>query len=765
MTRASSVSSLTKIALAVLIAWGLSPFSLFMGTKTAYAGTYNSVTGSSNGSNVELDITVGNVGNAWYDEANFTVTYDDGSTGSLLVKTALANNEGHVEYNWATVSGSSFTYTSKANDSYSAHIVIPQSVFGGKAFTLQSGTTTITSQQMGIGSGSSEQGSSGQGSGEQGSSGQGSPEQGSSGQGQASQDPNNSNDQGSGEGDAGQGQGSQGQDGQEQGSSGGGLTSGSGTNSGSLDPTMAGAIVVDGENDDWENVSALASNDSYIPEWKLARDTAGNVYFMFDGTASTQWDYNFQWWNLEINQNGSSQTMQIANLANQTGATVEMTNNANHNTPGPFVVEAMIPASYFTDANASLKFVGSEVKVSDVPVLSGEAAGEGDDVYKGIVVDGKFKDWNPVTKYDAWCGNSAHLNCIDQAAVVWDGDMIYLYIHESPGGSAAGAGTHGNGLYAFTTDLGHQMLVQLNNDGTVSGVEGATASHVGAQWEISIPASNLPEYLESMGFGLYTASDPVEDDLFISDITNLNGQGSGGSFGGDIVIDGSYGDWAYYPHSIIEYATAGTQSRVEDSEGALYSKDGMLYAHVYTTMPAHTDVESGGEFLAAVSVAFNNDREYKAYPQDGNFYPKFFTVDDAGNITVVNEGTHLDNGTYTFYIADTRTDFSSRNYNDLADSEVFGEMKVTVGEGKDEMEFQIDLRKVADYIGADANDFKLIESQFGRLGQQWISTAGTSSGPLVGIGLGLGTVACVLGWRKFYEKRDEKTSDDGEAAS
>lgn len=229
-------------------------------------------------------------------------------------------------------------------------------------------------------------------------------------------------------------------------------------------------------------------------------------------------------------------------------------------------------------------------------------------------------------------------------------------------------------------------------------------------------------------------------------MSNLNGKGSGGSFSG-ITIDGQYSDWAYYPHNTIEYATAGTQSNRVDSEAALWADNSTLYGHVETAMPAHLGSE-GGDFLAAVSIAFNGDRDYKQTPSDGNFYPKFYTVDDQGNITVLNEGSRLPQGTSTVYIADTRTDFSSRNYNDLRDDEKFGKMIVTVSGDKMDAEFDLDLNKVGAYIGQDPNSLKTIEIQWGRLGQQWTSISGTSTAPFAGVGLCCAAVAGTLLYRR-----------------
>jgi hypothetical protein len=58
--------------------------------------------------------------------------------------------------------------------------------------------------------------------------------------------------------------------------------------------------------------------------------------------------------------------------------------------------------------------------------------------------------------------------------------------------------------------------VQLNQDGTVSGPNGATCSHVRSEWEVSIPKADLPTYEKTLDFGLYS------ENPFITGISNLD---------------------------------------------------------------------------------------------------------------------------------------------------------------------------------------------------------------------------------------------------
>lgn len=372
--------------------------------------------------------------------------------------------------------------------------------------------------------------------------------------------------------------------------------------------------------------------------------------------------------------------------------------------------------------------------------------------YDGITIDGDFSDWNAVAKYDV------NQSGLDQTAMVWDGDMIYLYFmtlgNENGNGNwneVAWSGPNSNGNFAITTDLGNTLKFQLCNDGTVSGVDGASAAVNNKEWEgaphmweVSIPSSALPAYKNTISLGYYAA------DTLISDIANLKGNsgsdsesgsdtgsGSDGNTGtdsgnaGGIVIDGNYGDWENYPHNLIQYSTNGSHDSKPDGEAALYMADGTLYAHVRTEMQSHLG-EAGGEFTQAVTIRLNGKHD---------FYPQFVTVDANGNVKYASL-SGLAKGTYEVYLIDAQgwqvngislSDLMADNSLDKYHNAIYGHMYMTIGASKDDMEFNLDLELVAQKFGMDADDIKTVEAQWGRIGQQWVSAAGTSTGTWLGL--------------------------------
>ena len=349
---------------------------------------------------------------------------------------------------------------------------------------------------------------------------------------------------------------------------------------------------------------------------------------------------------------------------------------------------------------------------------------------------GELGDWDAVKKYDAVCPNDAHNECISKTAMMFDGDYVYVYVKDGTGGDASGAGTHSNGRYSITTDLGYELVFQLDSKGYVNGVDGVDCRHVGNQWEIAVPKSALPAYNKTISFGLYR-SEP-----FISGTANIKDDGSSDDkIIYDIRYDGLYGDWEYYPHTTIQYSTAGAHHNMVDSAGALFSNGSTVLGHVYTVMPEHLN-EAGGEFTQAVTFKFND-----SYNQV--LYPRFVTVDEQGNINWNPKSDGLSDGTYEFYMFDTSAWGTSKNINELNDADIcYGKMIVTVGSNRDECEFYFDLDKVAQKLGCDVSDFKQISAQFGRLGQEWINTAGASSGAWLGLFICIAGTCGVVVYKK-----------------
>lgn len=95
-----------------------------------------------------------------------------------------------------------------------------------------------------------------------------------------------------------------------------------------------------------------------VKSWKVAISSDySRLYFMYQGTVQTEWDYSY-----------------MGN--NPVGITY---------------------ADGTTGMAEKIQFTGNKVDKDETEA-----------VYNGIVIDGEFKDWDAVKKYDASCPNEAH---------------------------------------------------------------------------------------------------------------------------------------------------------------------------------------------------------------------------------------------------------------------------------------------------------------------------------------------------------------------
>ena len=555
-------------------------------------------------------------------------------------------------------------------------------------------------------------------------------------------------------------------------------------------------------------ISALAVSDSQVSDWSGIKSGDNYVFtFTVSGDPSSLGHRDIRL----AYGDGQQHAPQDALILTTWGGTYKVVNSWYSDVAGGQVsasggtVTVSVPASFFANDSFTASFGGVSLTSAQMggatdtgsgdtgdtgnpggstdsgsgtePGGSGDAGSTdtsdpdtGSSAYTGIKIDGDFSDWDGVAKYDIKdldaSGNPKGWDTVNKVAMVWDGDWVYLYFESNADdpGAMAGAGPNNNGQYAITTDLGNQTLVQLGRGPAVSGVDGATVAcnnyswaQTPHKWEVAIPASALGDYSKTIDFGLYQV------DPSITGVANLKGDDGGKTFDG-IVYDGSYDDWGGYPHSTIQYATAGTGGHTVDARGALYadSTQQKLYGHAVTNMSAHL-AEAGGEFSSAVSIRINNDNDLM-------LTPRFIAVDANGNINWNPKLSGLGDGTYEFYLTSTTVNATSENINDLkADDVIYGKATITVSEGQNEMEWEIDIPTLAknlhtgwgqskDTVSIDPNDIKVFEVQYGRLGQQWVTTAGVSTAPFVGVGLCVASVAGVC----CYRRRKQGATDDAD---
>ena len=374
------------------------------------------------------------------------------------------------------------------------------------------------------------------------------------------------------------------------------------------------------------------------------------------------------------------------------------------------------------------------------------------DSYSGITIDGDFSDWDSVVKYDAW--NDPYQPTVNDAAIVWDGDWIYLYINEVQDHSSNWAGPNHNGNFVIETDIGETLVVALSridNGGnhvevtnpktdlylsdTNGGIQIAQNSDY-LTWEapslieIAIPSSALPDYSSTINFGFYLGENFVEGVADCSqtiivdpdDPTPIPTEAPYND-GSGIVIDGDYHDWDYFPVTTIEYDTAGMMKNFCDAKGSILSRDGLAYVHATTNYFETQDTGfcDGSEFLEV--TVWINDYTFTML--------KAVKIYDDGSLDWKEEYNPQAPGSHHFALFYSGDSELSKNINDILPSDTYlGDMYIEVGDYQNQTEFWFDVAKLAERAGIPYSETQHIDVQFHRIGDEKLRASGISTGPV-----------------------------------
>ncbi len=405
-----------------------------------------------------------------------------------------------------------------------------------------------------------------------------------------------------------------------------------------------------------------------------------------------------------------------------------------------------------------------------------EAAQSTEPAFTGIEINGDFTQWDSVEKTTVEDGN------VKNIAMVFDKD-VYIYIEGEnvdwgQNDIATGAGVHSDGMFVLTTDTGRQLVFYLsaaNNyvtDRAGNAIEGSevyydNASH---QFEVKIPSEAIKQYKETISLGYYldaetdASGNVVTDEdgnqiqrQIISNVADLSQSGIGPT-PNEITFDGNYGDWDSYSHHLIQYSDHDA-----DAEGALYADGENLMMHVQTY--AASGREQINNFYQDIALRFNHDTDV-----NHQINMKMLAVDANGNISYPSwqDLYQTQPGTYEYYLYDLNGwGLQGRNINDpnaYADQWngkhdwIYGKIIIKVTPTGTEMEVQMDMDELADRMSkklgrtVNTTDLKYIQANFVNIGHEWISCAGTSSGPIPGILMGAG-IAVFAAWG--YKKKEK----------
>lgn len=382
-----------------------------------------------------------------------------------------------------------------------------------------------------------------------------------------------------------------------------------------------------------------------------------------------------------------------------------------------------------------------------------------DALYSGIQIDGDFSDWAAIDKVYDFNTN------LTEAAMIWDHDYVYLYLKEGVKhpdgwemyeGNIHAATPYSNGNFCIETNTGYKssVIVHGSNSGSVTAkvndtyVDIAYKKHI---YEIAIPVELLKGYNDktsSLNLGTMGGWNDTPNYIMMG-VSHWNPD-AGTTGGGEnqdkddnnsdlydkttyIKYDYDFSDWDDYPHQTIDYSTGGSHGA--DAEGALYSDGEYLYGHIKYYGGYYPDIF--GFFELAI-----NEKYHRALMLNAR------AVDNDGNILWNYNTSDLKPGSYEFHI------YGAETIDGGAWDTDYGVLYIELQKhGRLNAEFRLDQSKIAHYYKCDQTDIKSLDMRFIRIGYKWISCAGTSTGPILGMAI---SGFAVLGSMWFYNRKKKK---------
>lgn len=362
----------------------------------------------------------------------------------------------------------------------------------------------------------------------------------------------------------------------------------------------------------------------------------------------------------------------------------------------------------------------------------------------GITIDGNFSDWNNVQKTQ----NPA--SALKEGAAVWIGDYVYLYLREQDwwDGCATQVGPWNNGTYCIELSDGTKTNIMISNAVAYvrSGKELRELDfrYSNHEYEIAVPVSSLQGFndkITSLNFGIMTDTTPI----YITQgcVNQSPGIDTDDTTTGTlkkISYDYDFSDWEGYQKTSIGYNTKA------DASGALYSDGDILFGYVDYYGAYYRDAFN----FITLSVNGQNSRNTMYFTLRG--------VDANGNVQQWKDAANLGPGDYEFYLFDTAYVGSATNINNPW-TYTYGRAYIHVDKtGRAQMEYYIDIPTLVEVVNIDQwgayhwnlkqSDIKTFHVNYVRIGPQWISCGGTSTGPILGILLCLAVVVIAQVYRK-----------------
>lgn len=572
------------------------------------------------------------------------------------------------------------------------------------------------------------------------------------------------------------------------------------------DVLASDSVVCDGNSADWGSIASRGSADGSVSDWKTC--VSGSYLYLYavqnptgaygEAIGNTKVSltyndsqlYNANYSTIQFVQDWSdgsgSYVVKDGWNNNISGAQLVFEGgNTDYNVDSAFA-EVAIPRSWFPSEDFTLTYAGVSVSGSDIATIDGasvlekqkEETGYGNGnsseasteetvetideneedttedanadlavtTANGITIDGNFSDWNNVQKTQ----NPA--SALKEGAAVWIGDYVYLYLREQDwwDGCATQVGPWNNGTYCIELSDGTKTNIMIGNAVAYvrSGKELRELDfrYSNHEYEIAVPVSSLQGFndkITSLNFGIMTDTTPI----YITQgcVNQSPGIDTDDTTTGTlkkISYDYDFSDWEGYQKTSIGYNTKA------DASGALYSDGDILFGYVDYYGAYYRDAFN----FITLSVNGQNSRNTMYFTLRG--------VDANGNVQQWKDATNLGPGDYEFYLFDTAYVGSASNINDPW-TYTYGRAYIHVDKtGRAQMEYYIDIPTLVEVVnkapeqwGAydwnlKQSDMKTFHVNYVRIGPQWISCGGTSTGPILGILLCLAVVVIAQVYRK-----------------
>lgn len=468
----------------------------------------------------------------------------------------------------------------------------------------------------------------------------------------------------------------------------------------------------------------------------------------------------------EANTTAADNTEEAVNAAVKNGentAGADTTTNADDEEGTTTATEADTEeadtATDTTEADTTTTDDAEEADTAAEEDAAAYANASDDALYSGIQIDGDFSDWAAIDKVYDFNAN------LTEAAMIWDHDYVYLYLKEGVKhpdgwemyeGNIHAATPYSNGNFCIETNTGYKssVIVHGSNSGSVTAkvndtyVDIAYKKHI---YEIAIPVELLKGYNEktsSLNLGTMGGWNDTPNYIMMG-VSHWNPD-AGTTGGGEnqdkddnnsglydkttyIKYDYDFSDWDDYPHQTIDYSTGGSHGA--DAEGALYSDGEYLYGHIKYYGGYYPDIF--GFFELAINEKYHRTLMLNAR-----------AVDNDGNILWNYNTSDLKPGSYEFHI------YGAETIDGGAWDTDYGVLYIELQKhGRLNAEFRLDQSKIAHYYKCDQTDIKSFDMRFIRIGDKWISCAGTSTGPILGMAI---SGFAVLGSMWFYNRKKKK---------